>query len=133
MILFKNVTVSFDDNKVLNNFSAELPATGLVLITGKSGIENAGGTITTIKMMAQITSLGFDSFLYVVAIISANLAVMNLLPFPALDGSRMLFTLIEMIFRKPVPRKIEGIIHTVGLVLLIVLAVFLDIFHLVKG
>lgn len=84
-------------------------------------------------MMAQITSLGFDSFLYVVAIISANLAVMNLLPFPALDGSRMLFTLIEMIFRKPVPRKIEGIIHTVGLVLLIVLAVFLDIFHLVKG
>ena len=54
------------------------------LITGKSGIENAGGTITTIKMMAQITSLGFDSFLYVVAIISANLAVMNLLPFPRL-------------------------------------------------
>lgn len=84
-------------------------------------------------MMAQVSSLGFDSFLYVVAIISANLAVMNLLPFPALDGSRMLFTLIEMIFRKPVPRKIEGIIHTVGLVLLIVLAVFLDIFHLVKG
>ena len=84
-------------------------------------------------MMAQLSSLGFDSFLYVVAIISANLAVMNLLPFPALDGSRMLFTLIEMIFRKPVPRKIEGIIHTVGLVLLLVLAVFLDIFHLVKG
>ncbi len=103
------------------------------LITGKTGIESAGGTITTIKMMAQVSSLGFDSFLYVVAIISANLAVMNLLPFPALDGSRMLFTLIEMIFRKPVPRKIEGIIHTVGLVLLIVLAVFLDIFHLVKG
>ena len=103
------------------------------LITGKTGIESAGGTITTIKMMAQLSSLGFDSFLYVVAIISANLAVMNLLPFPALDGSRMLFTLIEMIFRKPVPRKIEGIIHTVGLVLLLVLAVFLDIFHLVKG
>lgn len=103
------------------------------LITGKSGIETAGGTITTIKMMAEVTSLGFDSFLYVVAIISANLAVMNLLPFPALDGSRMLFTLIEMIFRKPVPRKVEAVIHTVGLVLLIVLAVFLDIFHLVKG
>lgn len=103
------------------------------LITGKTGIESAGGTITTIKMMAKVSSLGFDSFLYVVAIISANLAVMNLLPFPALDGSRMLFTLIEMIFKKPVPRKIEGIIHTVGLVLLIVLAVFLDIFHLVKG
>ena len=103
------------------------------LITGKIGLENAGGTITTITTIAKMSSLGFDSFLYVTAIISANLAVMNWLPFPALDGSRMLFTLIEMIFRKPVPRKVEAIIHTVGLVLLIVLAVFLDIFHLVKA
>ncbi len=102
------------------------------LITGKIGLETAGGTITTIGMMAQVTALGFDSFLYVVAIISANLAVMNLLPFPALDGSRMLFTLIEIIFRKPIPRKVENIIHTVGLILLVIFAVFLDIFHLVK-
>ncbi len=110
--------------KILASFGA--------LITGKIGIESAGGTITTIGMMAKVSALGFDSFLYVVAIISANLAVMNLLPFPALDGSRMLFTLIEMIFRKPVPRKVEGIIHTVGLILLLVLTVFLDIFHLVS-
>lgn len=103
------------------------------LITGKLGLENAGGTITTIATIAKMSALGFDSFLYVTAIISANLAIMNWLPFPALDGSRMLFTVIEMIFRKPVPRKVEAIIHTVGLVLLIVLAVFLDIFHLVKA
>lgn len=102
------------------------------LITGKLGAESVGGTVTTIATMAKVSSLGFGNLLYVVAIISANLAVMNLLPFPALDGSRMLFTLIEMIFRKPVPRKIEAIIHTVGLVLLIILAVFLDIFHLVS-
>ena len=102
------------------------------MITGKLGAEAAGGTLTTIGVMAKVSSLGFDSFLYVVAVISANLAVMNLLPFPALDGSRMLFTLIEMIFRKPVPRKVEAVIHTVGLILLIVLTVFLDIFHLVK-
>lgn len=103
------------------------------LMTGKLGIESAGGTITVVKTIAEVSSLGFDAFLYVVAIISANLAVMNLLPIPALDGSRMLFTLIEMIFRKPVPRKIEGIIHTIGLIVLIVLVVFLDIFHLVNG
>lgn len=110
--------------KILASFGA--------LITGKMGIEGAGGTITTIITMAKVSALGFDSFMYVVAIISANLAVMNLLPFPALDGSRMLFTLIEMIFKKPVPRKVEAVIHTVGLVLLLVLAVFLDVFHLVK-
>lgn len=110
--------------KILASFGA--------LITGKMGIEGAGGTITTIITMAKVSALGFDSFMYVVAIISANLAVMNLLPFPALDGSRMLFTLIEWIFKKPVPRKVEAVIHTVGLVLLLVLAVFLDVFHLVK-
>lgn len=100
------------------------------LITGQIGLESAGGTITVIGTIAQMSQMGFDAFLYVVAIISANLAVMNLLPVPALDGSRMVFTLIEMIFRKPVPRKVEAVIHTVGLILLLLLAVFLDIFHL---
>lgn len=103
------------------------------LLTGKLGLETAGGTITVIKTIAEVSATGFGSFLYVVAIISANLAVMNLLPIPALDGSRMVFTLIEMIFRKPVPRKIEAVIHAVGLILLLLLAVFLDIFHLVNA
>lgn len=103
------------------------------LITGKIGIESAGGTITVVKTIAEVSSQGFGSFMYVVAIISANLAVMNLLPIPALDGSRMAFTGVEMIFRKPIPRKIEGIIHTIGLVLMLVLVVFLDVFHLVNG
>lgn len=102
------------------------------LLTGQIGLESAGGTITVIKTMAEVTATGFGGFLYVVAIISANLAVMNLLPLPALDGSRMVFTLIEMIFRKPVPRKVEAVIHAVGLILLLILAVFLDVFHLVK-
>lgn len=102
------------------------------LITGQVGLEAAGGTITVITTIAEVSASGFGAFMYAMAIISANLAVMNLLPLPALDGSRMVFTLIEMIFRKPVPRKVEAVIHTVGLVLLIVLAVFLDVFHLVR-
>lgn len=103
------------------------------LITGKLSLSNAGGTITTIKVIAETSQAGFQYLLYAVAILSANLAVMNLLPFPALDGSRMVFTLIEMIFRKPVPRKVEAIIHAVGFVILIVFAVFLDVFHLVTN
>lgn len=102
------------------------------LLTGQVGLEAAGGTVTVITTIANLSASGFGSFLYVVAIISANLAVMNLLPIPSLDGSRMLFTLIEMIFRKPVPRKVEAAIHTVGMILLVLLAVFLDIFHLVR-
>ena len=103
------------------------------LLTGQIGLEAVGGTITVITTIAEFSSTGIGSFLYVVAIISANLAVMNLLPIPSLDGSRMVFTLIEMIFRKPVPRKIEAVIHVVGLVFILVLAVFLDVFHLVRG
>ena len=103
------------------------------LITGKVGLESAGGTITVVKTIADMSAQGFHAFMYTISIISANLAVMNLLPIPALDGSRMVFTFIEMIFRKPVPRKVEGIIHTVGLVILMLLVVFLDVFHLVNG
>ena len=104
------------------------------LITGKLGATAVGGTITTIKIMAEGTQLGgFSYLLYIISIISANLAVFNLLPIPALDGSRMVFTTIEWIFRKPVPRKIEAVIHTVGLVILFALAIFFDIFHLVSG
>ena len=103
------------------------------LLTGQVGLEAAGGTITVITTIANLSASGFGSFLYVVAIISANLAVMNLLPIPSLDGSRMLFTLIEMIFRKPVPRKVEAVIHAVGMILILLLAVFLDIFHLVRN
>ena len=65
--------------------------------------------------------------------ISINLGVFNLLPLPALDGGRILFTLIELIFRKPVSRKVESVIHTVGFILLIGLTILIfakDIFSL---
>lgn len=102
------------------------------LITGKLPLSSAGGTITVVKTIAESTMMGFSNILYIIAIISANLAVMNLLPIPALDGSRMLFCIIEWIRGKPINRKVEGIIHFVGLIVLLVLAVFLDVFHLVS-
>ena len=61
---------------------------------------------------------------------------MNLLPIPALDGGRLFFLFIEMIFRKPVPRKYEGWVHAIGLVLLLILMAvisFSDIWRLIKG
>ena len=61
-------------------------------------------------------------------LISANLGVMNLLPLPALDGGRLVFCLIEILFRRPVNRNVEGYIHFAGFVLLMVLMVFL-VFH----
>ena len=57
-------------------------------------------------------------------LLSVNLGVMNLLPFPALDGGRLVFLLIEAVIRKPVPKKAEAIVHMVGFALLMLLMVF---------
>ena len=66
-------------------------------------------------------------------LIAMNLGIVNLLPIPALDGGRLFFMLIELIIRKPVPRKVEAIIHTVGMVLLLgfmLVITIKDVIHL---
>ena len=101
------------------------------LITGKLPLNSVGGPVTTITVMKDAVSSGFATIAYVVCIVSANLAVMNLLPLPALDGSRMVFTAIEWIFKKPVNRKVEGIIHAVGFVLILAFAVLVDVLQFI--
>lgn len=102
------------------------------LLTGNLGIGAMGGPITTIKVTGQMAVQGFQSFLQVAAYIGVNLAVFNLLPIPALDGSKVVFCLIEWVFRKPVPRKVEAVIHAVGLVLILGFAILVDILQFAK-
>ncbi len=98
------------------------------LLTGRLGLSSMGGTITTIAVTADAIMVGgFKYLLYISSFIGVNLAVFNLLPIPSLDGSRVVFCLIEWIFKKPVPRKVEGIIHGVGLVLILLFAVLIDL------
>lgn len=101
------------------------------LLTGHLGLDAMGGPVTTIKLTSQIASQSVQNFLEIAAYIGVNLAVFNLLPIPALDGSKVVFCLIEWIFRKPVPRKIEAIIHAVGFVLILGFAVLVDILQFV--
>lgn len=101
------------------------------LLTGRLSIRAMGGTVTTIKVTADAIKFGgFNYFLEMAGFIGINLAVFNLLPIPALDGSRAVFCVIEWIRKKPVNRKVEGIIHAVGLVLLLGFAVLVDILQL---
>lgn len=97
------------------------------LLTGKLSLSAVGGPVTTIKLTSEMAAQGVQSFLEIAAYIGVNLAVFNLLPIPALDGSKVVFCLIEWIFRRPVPRKVEAVIHTVGFVLIIGFAVLVDI------
>ena len=98
------------------------------LITGRLGISAMGGTVTTIAVTADaIAKGGFRYFLNIASLIGVNLAVFNLLPIPALDGSRVVFTVIEWIRGKPINRKVEAVIHALGFVLLIAFAVLVDL------
>lgn len=102
------------------------------VITGALGVgESLGGTVTAVTSIVQISKIGFKGVLYAVCVLSANLAVMNLLPIPALDGSHVVFTAIEWVRGKPINRKIENIIHAVGIICLFALAIILDIVHFV--
>ena len=101
------------------------------LLTGALGINAVGGTVTTIVTTTKIISYGFVYALEIAAMIGVNLAVFNLLPIPALDGSRIVFCFIEWLRGKPISRKIEGIIHGVGLILILGFAILVDLLQFI--
>ncbi len=101
------------------------------LITGKISLTAMGGPITTINVTAQAASNGLLSFLNIAAFIGVNLAVFNLLPIPALDGCKVIFCIIEWIRKKPVNRKVETMIHFIGIIFLFAFAIFVDVLQLI--
>lgn len=114
------------------------------LITGHYGLHDLSGPIGTISIIANAageaasdsTGLGMETLINIMAFISINLGVFNLLPIPALDGGRLFFILCEMIFRRPILPKYEKYVHLAGLVLLLLLMAVVsvnDIVNLVKG
>ena len=112
------------------------------LLTGKFGFKDLSGPVGIASAVTEVASeslqSGFldavNSIIYVMMIITVNLGLFNMLPFPALDGGRFVFLLIEAIRRKPVPRKAEAVVNSIGMALLILLTVVItvsDVFKLV--
>ena len=102
-----------------------------MLITFQIPISEMGGTVATISTIATYASQSLSYLLVFIPLIAANLAVFNLLPIPALDGSHVLFTVIEWIRGKPINRKVESMIHFVGLCILFGFVIIVDILHFV--
>ena len=103
------------------------------LVSGRYGIEAVSGPIGVTGAITDAAKTSAYSLFYIVVIISMNLGVFNLLPIPALDGGTLVFLLIEMIFKKPIPRKIENGLKLTGFALLMLLVIFVsfkDIFGL---
>lgn len=111
------------------------------IVTGRYGVSELAGPVGTMDIIADITATAASSgnagnLLMIMAFITINIGVANLLPLPALDGGRLFFLLIEAVRRKPINPKYEGYVHAVGLALLLLLMVFVtynDIVRIVKG
>ena len=103
------------------------------LITGKIGIDALSGPVGMYTAVGTVAKFGVANIIYLAAYLSVNLGVLNILPFPAFDGGRVLFVGIEAITRKKVDPKVEAAFHSVGFMLLMLLMLVItcqDIFRL---
>lgn len=103
-----------------------------LLITGKLGMNSVSGPVGIANIVddayqetkSEGAFLVFINMAYLTVLFSVNLGVMNLLPFPALDGGRLIFCFIEVIRRKPVPKEKEAVVHMIGMAILMIFMVF---------
>ena len=111
------------------------------LLRGHYGFNEMTGAVGTVYVIADIaqesvSSADWSSLFMIMALITINIGLFNLLPVPALDGGRLFFMFVELIFRKPIPAKYESWIHAAGLVLLLILMAVItasDIWKWVSG
>ncbi|MBN2197669.1 RIP metalloprotease RseP [Candidatus Wolfebacteria bacterium] len=91
------------------------------LFIGQANLESVAGPVGIVKLTAEVSQQGFIYLLQLLALISLNLVAINLLPFPAIDGGRLLFLLIEKIKGSPLPIKFEQYANGIGFILLLLL------------
>jgi regulator of sigma E protease len=106
------------------------------IFTGESKIGDVSGPVGIAVHVGEWYQLGIAHLLYFVGIISVNLAVINLIPIPALDGGRLLFVLIERVIRRDIPEVYANALNTVGflaIIALMIVVTYNDIFKLVTG
>ena len=116
-----------------------------MLLTGEAGVKDLSGPVGIVSTMTQVgeqagsVRAAVENIAYLAALIAVNLAVMNLLPLPALDGGKIFFLVINaigmLLFKKQIPAKYENYIHFAGLILLLalmVVLVFSDVGKLIK-
>ncbi len=95
------------------------------LFSGKISLNALSGPVGIYGVVGDSISMGISQLIYIVAFLSINVGFINILPFPAFDGGRVLFMIIEKIKRSPVDAKIENAFHTIGFILLILLMLYI--------
>jgi len=94
------------------------------LFTGGVSASELSGPVGIVAVVNDTASRGFIYIAYLTALISLNLAIMNMLPFPALDGGRLVFIIIRAVTGRAITDEIEGKVHFAGIVVLLALMVY---------
>ena len=102
-----------------------LVQTLVYLFTGQIGMESLSGPVGMYKVVGQAAKYGIANIIFLTAYLSINLAILNILPFPAVDGGHVLFVIIEAITGKKVSPAVENIFHTIGFILFFLLLIII--------
>lgn len=97
------------------------------LLRGRYGADAVSGPVGTTQVIGEAAQAGGATLLYLIAVITINLGVFNLLPVPALDGGRLMFLIIELFRGKPINRNLEGYVNFIGIILLLGLMALISI------
>ncbi len=112
-------------------YSSALIFAGLYrLITGKASLQGVGGPVMIGKLIGESASVGMQTLLFMTGLISINLAVLNLIPFPGLDGSHILIFIIESVFRRRINPRLYFAIQLTGVLILLALAFAITVFDI---
>lgn len=102
------------------------------LFTGGVSVNQLSGPVGIYSIVGEQREAGFENILYLVALLSINVGFINLLPFPAFDGGRILFLIIEKIKGSPVKPEVENWVHGIGFILLMILMVYITFNDILK-
>jgi regulator of sigma E protease len=117
------------------NTSATILTAVKQLVSGQRSVKEINGPVKIAKYSGKTVEYGFIVVLWFVALVSINLGIMNLLPIPALDGGHLFYYILEIIFRRPIPIKVQDFGNRIGLsflVFIMLIATYNDIFGLFK-
>ena len=102
------------------------------LFTGKIALNNLSGPVGIYSVVGQSLALGLEQVIYLIAFLSINVGLINILPLPAFDGGRIFFLIIEKIKGSPINQKFENWCHTIFFFLLILLMIYITIFDIIR-
>ena len=120
---FASFTKSFDD--IANITAVTFRVAGKVFKGDVEFGKAFGGPVKIAQLAAKSADVGFESFLYFLAVLSLSLALINIMPFPVLDGGHLVMIIIEGIFKREIPIKIKIAIQNTGFIILLLLMAFI--------